>query len=456
MNESKADRQGLPLFPWPRRLIIVPPIRWSKRERVFKKVFLKGEFGMGERKLVVIMVGLPARGKTFLSLRLKRYLEWQGYGVMIFNAGRYRRDILGMGSSRSEFFDPLVKRFAKERERIAERCFGDLTEWLRAGGDVGIYDATNVTRARREYLRGESVANGFDHLFVENICDSPEVIEEIIKIKITRSVDYRDKDMEAAKRDFLERMRHYESVYEPVDEDFPHIKVFNFGEKVTRRFDPRHILFDEMADFLGGINLAKKEVYITRHGETFFNLEDRIGGDSALTESGVEYARELSRFFHGMDLVVFTSRKKRTVETGRFFDCERVELEELNEIDSGICDSMTYEEIKLKHPEIHRSRSLDKFNFRYPRGESYRDLIQRVKKAVVRIESQRRDVLVIAHRAVNRCLFSYFIPTPSRDIPYIEMPLNRIVRVYHRGALYDHEVSSVEGGGRGAGGQPTR
>ena len=108
----------------------------------------------------------------------------------------------------------------------------------------------------------------------------------------------------------------------------------------------------------------------------------------------------------------------------------------MNEINSGLCDGLSYAEIAEGRPEVNEARSNDKFNFRYPGGESYRDLIQRVKKSVIRIEAEKRDVLVIAHRAVNRCLVSYFIPTPPEEVPYIEMPLDRIIRVYRLNAHY--------------------
>lgn len=50
----------------------------------------------------------------------------------------------------------------------------------------------------------------------------------------------------------------------------------------------------------------------------------------------------------------------------------------LNEIDSGLCDGMTYAEIKEKFPEDFIARDLDKFGYRYPRGESYEDLVTRL------------------------------------------------------------------------------
>lgn len=391
--------------------------------------------GVMEKKLAIIMAGLPARGKSYLSLRLQRYLEWQGYRARIFNVGAYRRETLGPASSRSDFFDPKEPAFARERERIAKRCFGDLAAWLEEDGDIAIYDATNVTASRRAYLKDECEKRGFAFVFVENICDYPELIEKIIWIKLEHSADYGAFARDAARADFARRLGHYESVYETVSEE-PHMKIINFGQKVVRAFSPGDILLAEMADFLGAVNLMDKEVYLTRHGQTYFNCEDRIGGDSPLTGEGVEYARRLADHFKGRDLVVFTSAKRRTIETASFFDCERVVLPELNEINSGLCDGLSYAEITEKHRDVSEARGNDKFNFRYPGGESYRDLIQRVKKAVIRIEAEKRDVLVIAHRAVNRCLVSYFIPTPPEEVPYIEMPLDRIIRIARLNAHY--------------------
>lgn len=388
-----------------------------------------------DKKLAVIMAGLPARGKSYLSLRLQRYLEWQGYRARIFNVGAYRRESLGPASSKSDFFDPRESAFSRERERIAKRCFADLAGWLESGGEVAIYDATNVTASRRAYLKDECERRGFAFVFVENICDDPGIIEKIIWIKIEHSADYTGFGRDAARADFTRRLGHYEGVYEPVS-DVAHMKIINFGLSVVRAYGLGNPFLDEIADFLGAVNLMDKEVFLTRHGETYFNCEDRIGGDSPLTDKGVEYAGRLAEHFRGKDLVVFTSAKRRTIETASFFDCERVVLPELNEISSGLCDGLSYAEITSMHPEVSEARSDDKFNFRYPGGESYRDLIQRVKKAVIRIEAEKRDVLVIAHRAVNRCLVSYFIPTPPEEVPYIEMPLDRIIRIARLNAHY--------------------
>ena len=46
-------------------------------------------------KLVIIMVGLPARGKSYLTKKIQRYLSWQQHNSRIFNVGNRRRVIAG-------------------------------------------------------------------------------------------------------------------------------------------------------------------------------------------------------------------------------------------------------------------------------------------------------------------------------------------------------------------------
>lgn len=69
---------------------------------------------------------------------------------------------------------------------------------------------------------------------------------------------------------------------------------------------------------------------------------------------------------------------------------------------------MTYEEIKEKYPEEFASRDQNKFAYRYPRGESYEDLVARLEPVIMELERQG-NVLVVSHQAVLRCLLAYFL-----------------------------------------------
>jgi hypothetical protein len=96
------------------------------------------------RKLLLVMVGLPARGKSFLAHRLTNYLTWYGLRTRVFNVGAYRRSV--GGNEDAEFFDAGNKDAAATREHLAWTVFSELLQWLTSGrGDVGIFDATNTT-----------------------------------------------------------------------------------------------------------------------------------------------------------------------------------------------------------------------------------------------------------------------------------------------------------------------
>jgi len=56
-------------------------------------------------RLMLVMVGLPARGKSFIARKLCRYLNWLGYSCKVFNLGSYRRQNLGSYHPH-DFFKP--------------------------------------------------------------------------------------------------------------------------------------------------------------------------------------------------------------------------------------------------------------------------------------------------------------------------------------------------------------
>lgn len=74
----------------------------------------------------------------------------------------------------------------------------------------------------------------------------------------------------------------------------------------------------------------------------------------------------------------------------------------------GICEGLTYEEIQERFPQEFAWRDQDKFKYRYPHGESYLDLLQRVD-SVVQALLTKTEVLVVSHQAVLRCIMAYFM-----------------------------------------------
>jgi 6-phosphofructo-2-kinase/fructose-2,6-biphosphatase 2 len=69
------------------------------------------------------------------------------------------------------------------------------------------------------------------------------------------------------------------------------------------------------------------------------------------------------------ELIVWTSTMKRTIQTSSLLHYPKINRKALDEIDAGVCDGMTYEEIEEKYPDDYANRDDDKFNYRYKGGE---------------------------------------------------------------------------------------
>lgn len=183
--------------------------------------------------IVLVMVGLPARGKSYTARKVARYFSWLGYRSRVFNVGEYRRNTLGAGQSHS-FFDPDNAEGAKARREMAHAALSDLIAWIRGGGEVGIYDATNSTRDRRAWVRQTCADAGLRTVFLEIACDDEAIIEASIRRTKVTSPDYAGRDPDSAAADFRARIAHYEETYEPVDDtSASFIRIVDVGRQVV-------------------------------------------------------------------------------------------------------------------------------------------------------------------------------------------------------------------------------
>ena len=384
----------------------------------------------GIQKLAVVMVGLPARGKTFVARKIQNYLSWLGYRTLWVNVGDYRRARAGAKQPAS-YFAPDNTATREEREGFAMAALNDLLEWFKKGGEVGIYDATNAERPRRDIIREAFSAAGVRVLFVEIICDNPVVIEANVRRNKLDLPDYAGMTPDQAFRDFRARIAQYSRTYLPVQNDEgSYVKVIDSGMRViSNRIEG--YLSSRLAFFLMQIRPTERPIWLSRHGESESNLAGRIGGDAPLTERGLQYARTLAAFVRSQckHPVVWTSALQRTVATAVSIGEEIQALRALNEIDAGVCDGLTYDEIKERMPEEFAARTSDKFRYRYPRGESYADVIQRLEPVIVELEGLRSPVLIVGHQAALRALYGYLIGKPQEDCPYLSVPLHTVIQL---------------------------
>ena len=375
------------------------------------------------------MVGLPARGKSTIATKIKENLKNDSIKSRIFNNGDLRRRLFPQNTSVAEFYNPENREGMAIREKISMINMERARNYLRDGGDVAILDATNASLARRKKIR--YYLDDHSMLFIECINDNAEIINASIRRKIDTS-EFRHLTNEEAIKSFEKRISYYVSIYSPLKTESDFVKVDSLNKKVIQE-EIRNDLpyYEQIRDLL--ITDTVKHLYLIRHGETYFNLENRIGGDSSLTGNGRLQAEALAKYFSKKDIpLIFTSEKKRTIQTAEYIkalqkNCTIIPLAEFNEINSGICESMSYEEIRREMPHVYNARKKDKYNYIYPEGESYATMKQRIERGINKVlylSAISKNIMIIGHRAANRMILSHFFFRREEDVPYIYTPMD--------------------------------
>lgn len=287
------------------------------------------------------------------------------------------------------------------------------------------------------------MTKNFKLIWVESICTLQDVIEKnILKTKVT-SPDYKFwEDAEKAADDFRKRIGEYEKIYEPLgdkdSEDTCYIQLINQGARIVLR-NIKGYIESKLVSFLLNLHTGDRPIYFSRHGECEYNISGKLGGDSLLTEEGVNYTSKLAHFFkeekrnwteYKEGPTVFSSTMKRSIDTAQklSFLSEPIIVKGLDEISLGNCDGLSMDEIKINFAQEYVDWNNDKLKYRLPRGESFLDVIERIEPMIYEIERRTGPVILICHTGVIRCLYGYFACVPVEEIPSLDIPLHTIIK----------------------------
>lgn len=155
------------------------------------------------------------------------------------------------------------------------------------------------------------------------------------------------------------------------------------------------------------------ELYITRHGETMWNLEKRFQGwgNSELTERGRKMAEDLSKVLDENNIdMVFTSPLKRAMETTKIAVGSRnipvVVLEDLKEMNLGEWEGISLDELKRDEPERVYRYWNEPDLYISEKGESFNEFIKRIRRAYEAIINTKgfEKALVVTHGMTVKAL----------------------------------------------------
>lgn len=189
-----------------------------------------------------------------------------------------------------------------------------------------------------------------------------------------------------------------------------------------------------------------QQLWIVRHGQSAGNVA-RDAAEAAglplidiaerdvdvpLSALGQQQAQALGRWFREMPVqeqptVVLSSPYVRAITTANLIlehagmDQGSVEIavdERLREKEFGILDRLTRLGIAQKYPELHEQRAhVGKFYFRPPGGESWCDVILRLRNVIDTITREYcgERVLIVGHQVIVHC-FRYLLEKLDEEL----------------------------------------
>lgn len=147
------------------------------------------------------------------------------------------------------------------------------------------------------------------------------------------------------------------------------------------------------------------KLYLTRHGETEWNVARKLQGwgDSNLTEEGTRRAIKLGERLVDIDFDrIYSSPQGRALETARLIrgdkDTKIVTHDGLKELGLGLWEGMELDAIEDLYPnEYHLYRNKPN-EYESLEGESFQDLFERVEAFLEEILAMDvENILIISH-----------------------------------------------------------
>ncbi|EPY25922.1 6-phosphofructo-2-kinase [Angomonas deanei] len=378
--------------------------------------------------LIVIMVGLPARGKTYVAQQIRRYFQWNGLTCNMFSHQVYRRKVeraLGGVS---------VPNLEGE---VATALARDLTKFVCKTGGVAILDGTQSTNARRtailRAIKASQCIRSNRVIFVEVVTTDKELIHK----NVLRAKEMIPNAADNFVEKYYDVMAQHESVYKPLcpttDSELSYIKIEDgkcYSLNMISGWMPSRLAY-----MLHNLSQTPKNLYLSRPGEYGDMLCGRIGGNSSLTERGRAYSLALFRYFQNemgpsVCLNVMTSCAKRATQTVHFFseesskkfgsspvvsteancslNCHVSYFPTLDDINHGDCEGQLLADVRKTMPSTLQAMNADPYYTAWPNGECIHQVFNaRLEPHIHDIQASSSPVLVLSHLHLLQGLYSF-------------------------------------------------
>jgi len=170
-------------------------------------------------------------------------------------------------------------------------------------------------------------------------------------------------------------------------------------------------------------------IHLIRHGQVEGFDSPRYNGQTnvALTKIGVEQYHRMKARLKGINISACYTSDLSRCSIGADIICPQFKIEpvkrsELRELNIGLWEGLTWEEINSRWPEEWKARLADMVNYRVPQGENLLDIQSRVMPVIKEFieKHQGHEILVVGHGGVNRIVLLNAIGAPLSSVFNIE------------------------------------
>lgn len=193
-----------------------------------------------------------------------------------------------------------------------------------------------------------------------------------------------------------------------------------------------------------------KAVILMRHGQTEWNRAGKLQGqsDSFLTEIGYRQAEKLAEITKRLEIKrLFTSPLQRALKTakivGRAIRCEPKKDMRLMEMSFGLCEGLTRTTIERDYPGLLAMRESSRWNFKWPSGESYAQVYDRVRNFASDhlLQESEGATGIIAHETINTLIIGCLLDLSHQEIVSLRHP-NDVIFYWETGkGIYNIQLS---------------
>jgi alpha-ribazole phosphatase len=185
---------------------------------------------------------------------------------------------------------------------------------------------------------------------------------------------------------------------------------------------------------------------LVRHGDTELNSAERYWGntDIKLSDAGFNQAEMLrDRLVTEKIDIIYSSNLKRASTTAEIIASSHhldiITCAELNEIDFGELEGLTFNEISHLYPQVTKLWLQRSPRLKYPNGEGFDEFNSRVIQFVDRMNKHtpQETILVVAHSGSLRLIICHLLSMDSEHWWQFHLSLASlsILETYPAGAI---------------------